>query len=167
MKIVDDRLAPTINAMSPDLYVFRGKLIQDHGLADPVGPPRESIDYYERVQAAEDCGKPQRGGRERELLSAVPCAGPYHCQGGPGPTALDVQGALERWLEQGVAPDTITATKYREDKPHDGVAISRALCPYPKRAHYNGAGDPAEQSSFSCSEGARYPSPLPSTAYLR
>jgi hypothetical protein len=29
---------------------------------------------------------------------------------------LDVQGALERWVEQGVAPDTITATKYRDDK---------------------------------------------------
>jgi hypothetical protein len=38
----------------------------------------------------------------------------------------------------------------------------------PKRAHYNGAGDPAQESSFSCiEEGARYPSPLPSTAYLR
>ena len=80
---------------------------------------------------------------------------------------LDVQGALARWVEQGVAPDTITATKYRDDKPREGVAMSRALCPYPKRAHYNGAGDPAQESSFSCIEGARYPSPLPSTAYLR
>jgi hypothetical protein len=34
------------------------------------------------------------------------------------------------------------------DKPREGVAMSRALCPYPKRAHYNGAGDPPEESSF-------------------
>jgi hypothetical protein len=31
--------------------------------------------------------------------------------------------------------------------------MSHALCPYPKRVHYNGAGDPAEGSSFSCTEG--------------
>jgi hypothetical protein len=60
---VDDRLAASINAMSPDLSAFRaagGKLIQYHGLADPVVLPRESIDYYERVQATEDVGKPPR-----------------------------------------------------------------------------------------------------------
>ena len=44
MKTVDDRLATDINAMDPDLSAFRaagGKLIQFHGLADPVVPPRE------------------------------------------------------------------------------------------------------------------------------
>ena len=45
--------------------------------------------------------------------------------------------------------------------------MSRPLCPYPKRAHYNGAGDAAEASSFSCVEGVRYPKPLPAGAYLR
>ncbi len=49
IKAVDDRLAPVINAMSTDLSAFKaagGKLIQYHGLADPVVPPRDSIDYY-------------------------------------------------------------------------------------------------------------------------
>jgi feruloyl esterase len=45
--------------------------------------------------------------------------------------------------------------------------MSRPLCPYPKRAHYNGAGDPAEASSFSCVEAGRYPNPQPAAAYLR
>ena len=93
--------------------------------------------------------------------------GLYHCQGGPGPNELDVQGALEKWVEQGVAPETITATKYRDEKSAEGVMMSRPLCPYPKRAHYNGAGDPAEASSFSCVVGARYPNALPAAAYLR
>jgi feruloyl esterase len=56
MKAVDARLASAINAMNPDLSQFAGrggKLIQYHGLADPVVPPRDSIDYFERVQAFE------------------------------------------------------------------------------------------------------------------
>jgi hypothetical protein len=43
-----EHVAPTINAVSPDLSAFRaagGKRIQYHGLAGPVVPPRESIDY--------------------------------------------------------------------------------------------------------------------------
>jgi feruloyl esterase len=170
MKAVDNRLAPTINAMSPDLSAFRaagGKLIQYHGLADPVVPPRESIDYYERVQAAEDGDKPPRADASADFYRLFLAPGLYHCQGGPGPDVLDVQGALERWVEQGVAPDTIAATKYRDDKPSEGVAMSRALCPYPKRAHYDGVGDPSEASSFSCVRATRFPSPLPAASYLR
>ena len=170
MKTVDDRLAPTINAMSPDLSAFRaagGKLIQYHGLADPVVPPRESSDYYERVQASEDQGKPPRADASADFYRLFLAPGLYHCQGGPGPNVLDVQASLEEWVEQGVAPDTIAATKYRDDKPADGVSMSRALCPYPKRAHYNGGGDPTQASSFSCADGARYPTPLPAAGYLR
>jgi feruloyl esterase len=170
MKTVDERLAPTINAVSPDLSAFRaagGKLIQYHGLADPVVPSRESIDYYERVQAAEDSGKPPRADASADFYRLFLAPGLYHCQGGPGPNVLDVQGALERWVEQGIAPDTIAATKYRDDKPSDGVEMSRALCPYPKRADYDGSGDPAKASSFSCVEATRYPSPLPAASYLR
>ena len=170
MKTVDDRLASTINAMNPDLSAFHaagGRLIQYHGLADPVVPPRESIDYYERVQAAEDGAKPPRPDASADFYRLFLAPGLYHCQGGPGPNELDVQGALEKWVEQGIAPETITATKYRDDKSAEGVMMSRPLCPYPKRAHYNGAGDPAEASSFSCTDGARYPNPLPAAAYLR
>jgi feruloyl esterase len=170
MTTVDDRLASTINAMSSDLSSFHaagGKLIQYHGLADPVVPPRESIDYYERVQAAEDRAKPPRIDASADFYRLFLPPGLYHCQGGPGPNVVDVQGALEKWVEQDVAPETIAATKYRDDKPAEGVAMSRPLCAYPKRAHYNGSGDPAEASSFSCVEAARYPSPLPAAAYLR
>jgi feruloyl esterase len=170
MTTVDDRLAATINAVSPDLSAFRaagGKLIHYHGLADPVVPPRESIDYYERVQATEDAGRPPRADASADFYRLFLAPGLYHCQGGPGPNVLDGQGALERWVEQGVAPETIAAVKYRDDKPAQGVVMSRALCPYPKRAHYLGAGNPSEASSFSCVEGARYPNPTPAAAYLR
>lgn len=45
--------------------------------------------------------------------------------------------------------------------------MSRPLCPYPKRAHYDGKGDPAAAASFTCVEVGRYPNPLPGAAYLR
>jgi feruloyl esterase len=170
MKSVDDRLAATINAMSPDLSAFKqagGKLIQYHGLADPVVPPRDSIDYYERVQAAEDPGKPARADASGDFYRLFLAPGLYHCQGGPGPNVLDVQSALEAWVEQGVAPETIAAIKYRDDKVAEGALMSRPLCRYPKRAHYDGAGNPASASSFSCVEADRYLSPLPPPAYLR
>ena len=54
MKTVDDRLAATINAMNPEPVGIPGSAaassIQYHGLADPVVPPRDSIDYFEAVQ---------------------------------------------------------------------------------------------------------------------
>ena len=170
MTVVDDRLASTINAMNPDLSAFRaagGKLIQYHGLADPVAPPRDSIDYYERVQGAEDGAKPPRVDASADFYRLFLAPGLYHCQGGPGPNVLDVQGALEKWVEQGVAPETIAATKYHDDEPSEGVMMSRPLCPYPKRAHYDGKGDPAAAASFTCVEVGRYPNPLPGAAYLR
>jgi hypothetical protein len=41
----------------------------------------------------------------------------------------DLLKALERWVEQGVAPDKIIATKYFDDDPKKGVAFQRPLCP--------------------------------------
>jgi feruloyl esterase len=168
MKTVDDRLAPVINAMSTDLSAFKnagGKLIQYHGLADPVVPPRDSIDYYERVQAAQSADKRVDATADFYRLFLVP--GLYHCEGGPGPNVLDTQAALEAWVEQGTPPQTIAATKFHNDKPADGVAMSRPLCPYPQVAHYKGDGDPADAASFVCAAGKRYATPLPAAAYLR
>jgi len=168
MKAADDRLAPVINAMSPDLSAFKtagGKLIQYHGLADPVVPPRDSIDYYERVQAAESQDKRVDATADFYRLFLVP--GLYHCEGGPGPNVLDTQAALESWVEQGAAPATIAATKFRNDKAADGVEMSRPLCPYPQVAHYKGEGNPADAASFTCAAGKRYSTPLPAAAYLR
>jgi feruloyl esterase len=156
--------------MSADLSAFRtagGKLIQYHGLADPVVPPRESIDYYERVQALADENKSGRADATQDFYRLFLAPGLYHCQGGPGPNVLETQAALEKWVEQGVAPDTIAATKFHNDKPSDGVEMSRLLCPYPKVARYKGEGDAAEASSFSCVEGRRYPTPLPASTYLQ
>ena len=51
--------------------------------------------------------------------------GMQHCGGGPGPNSFgqasvplgdaqhDIGAALERWVTQGIAPDSIVATKYK------------------------------------------------------
>ena len=78
--------------------------------------------------------------------------GLYHCAGGPGATAFggslpppasqmdvdhDVVSAVARWVEKGVAPDKIIATKYVDNSPTKGVAFQRPLCAYPNVvAHY-------------------------------
>jgi len=170
MTTVDDKLAGTINAMNPDLTAFKaagGKLIQYHGLADPVVPPRESIDYYERVQGkfAQDVNP--RGDETKDFYRLFLVPGMEHCMGGQGPNTFDAQSALEHWVEDGSAPATIVATKYKENKPDQGVTMSRPLCPYPQIAHYTSSGDPAAAASFSCVDGARRATPLVAADYLR
>jgi feruloyl esterase len=92
--------------MSPDLERFRsrgGKLIQYHGLADPVVPPADSVAYYERVIAHRTGEGSSSSTKERAVretgefhrLFLVP--GLEHCRGGAGPTSFDMQSALEAW----------------------------------------------------------------------
>jgi feruloyl esterase len=59
--------------------------------------------------------------------------------------------ALERWVEQGAAPDRIIATKYRTDGvPSSGVARTRPLCPYSQVARCRGSGSIDDAASFVC-----------------
>jgi feruloyl esterase len=69
-----------------------------------------------------------------------------HCFGGTGPNAFDMQTALERWLEQGIAPDAVVATH----SINGVVDRSRPLCPYPQVAIYKGNGDTNDAANFSC-----------------
>jgi feruloyl esterase len=41
--------------------------------------------------------------------------------------------ALERWVEDGITPEQVIATKYKSgSNPVSGVARTRPLCPYPR-----------------------------------
>ena len=63
----------------------------------------------------------------------------------PVPTNSMRSRALESWVERGVAPTSIVATK--ADSP-----LSRPLCPYPQLPRYKGAGDPNDAASFVCAQ---------------
>jgi hypothetical protein len=58
--------------------------------------------------------------------------------------------ALQKWVEDGVAPKQIVATKYVDDDPAKGVVMTRPLCPYPQTAHWDGKGKVEASESFTC-----------------
>jgi len=89
----------------------------------------------------------------------VPAMG--HCGGGSGPNRFgnggsarpgdpehDIFAALERWVEQGEAPNQLIGTGTTTATPP--APLTRPLCPYPQAARYRGAGDPADAASFAC-----------------
>ena len=158
----EEKIGPVLNATNPDLTAFRahgGKLLQYHGWNDGSPSPHHSVDYYESVMA-------KMGGlNETESfyrLFMVP--GMMHCGAGPGPNLFgnmldsnasndadhNIFVALERWTEQGVAPDRIVAKKYQGDDPTKGVEMTRPLCPYPQVAKWSGKGATSEAQNWSC-----------------
>ena len=97
-----------------------GKLVFYHGMSDPWFSALDTVDYYEKMSAA--------NGGERTAdwsrLFLVPGMG--HCQGGSATLdTFDLLSAVVDWVEKGKAPDAVRAT---------GRAFpgrSRPLCPYP------------------------------------
>ena len=69
-----------------------------------------------------------------------------HCGGGEGPNHFDALAALERWVEQGKAPDSIEAAQ----AANGHVDRTRPLCPYPQVAKYKGTGSIDDAQSFIC-----------------
>ena len=59
--------------------------------------------------------------------------------------------ALERWVEDSVAPEQIVATKYKGANAASGVLRTRPLCAYPKKATYKGTGSTDDAANFTCS----------------
>jgi feruloyl esterase len=158
---VDDKLARVLNATSTDLSEFRergSKLLMYHGWADPLLPSQSSINYFNALvanhghgfqQATFAPGKDPNLARTQDYARLFMVPGMYHCSGGPGPNVFDALTPLVTWVETGMAPDTITATKFVNDTP-PAVQMTRPLCVYPKVAKYNGSGSTAIAANFTC-----------------
>ena len=160
LQVANEKTAAALNAVNPDLSAFRahgGKLILYHGWDDPGIPALNTVNYYEEVQAK--LGRAETASFAR--LYMVP--GMQHCFGGPGPDDFgqwlswpaddpwhNVRIALEDWVEKGVAPTTVIASKTAGDSGQGAVTMTRPLCPYPQFAHYNGSGDPNRAENFAC-----------------
>lgn len=143
--------APLLNATNPDLTSFRqrgGKLLQYHGWNDQLITPLNSIDYYESVLSFFGAGRDRaRTLQEVQTFYRLFMApGMAHCGGGSGPNTFDMLAALEQWVEQGIAPERIVATRV----VNGVVDRLRPLCAYPKVAVYSGKGDTNDAANFEC-----------------
>ncbi|MBR0797016.1 tannase/feruloyl esterase family alpha/beta hydrolase [Bradyrhizobium jicamae] len=142
-------MAAIYNAMNPDLSRFKargGKLLMYHGLADPIVTPQNTLDYYAAAEKA-------AGGNIADTFRLFMIPGMDHCgipgQAGPGITeaGFDPVSALEKWVEDGVAPDTLVATKTDKEGK---VLWTRPLCPYPRKATFAGTGDIKDAANYRC-----------------
>jgi feruloyl esterase len=130
--------AAEVHQQNPNIAPFvqgGGKLLLWHGFNDPGPSPLSTIAYYESALAAVPTA------RDSVRLFLAP--GVLHCGGGAGPDRFDALTALERWVERGVAPTKLIATK-------QGSPLSRPLCAYPELPRYKGTGDTSDAASFEC-----------------
>jgi feruloyl esterase len=189
MASVDSLLAPILNANNADLSAFRargGKLIGYHGSADPIIPPQDFINYYQRVMALVHRNPAQALQRTQQFFRLFLAPGMGHCSRGAGPNVFgnpfsarvvapearaddadnNILLALVNWVEQGVAPQRMIATKYVSDTRELGVQMTRPLCPYPRIPKYAGSGDPNAEASFACGEGPAAGNVVPAPEYV-
>jgi feruloyl esterase len=143
--IYSQKLGGIVNATNPDIDTFRKhghKLLMYHGWSDWLVPPGESINYYNAVKA--------RDSESDQSLRLFMVPGMSHCSAGPGATHFDALGAVVDWVERGVAPDKIIASKLPAGESTGTPTLQRPLCPYPQNAQYQGSGDPNDAANFVC-----------------
>ncbi|KAF2845817.1 tannase and feruloyl esterase [Plenodomus tracheiphilus IPT5] len=152
-----------IETWEGDLCKFQGrggKLLHYHGVADGIIPSGNSARYYEHVSNT-------MGLRPQELddfYRYFRISGMAHCGGGPGASFIgnsrrntaslspkeNVLLATIRWVEEGVAPDTITGTAFVNGTMSAGVDYKRRHCRWPLRNVFDGKGDVKDDSSWQC-----------------
>jgi feruloyl esterase len=153
LKAADQRTGAALNATDPDLSKLAkhgGKIILYHGWNDPAIPATATVAYFDAME------KKMGGSAVNGFTRLYMVPGMQHCGGGPGATAIggnaapyepekNILSALEQWVEKGVAPGMIIASKPNSH-------MTRPLCTYPQAAKYKGSGDVNSADSFTCSK---------------
>jgi feruloyl esterase len=160
-----------VNYDVDEFHARGGKLLMYHGLADQLIPPRDSIHWYNHVQTALE----EKGLVTDDWLRLFLFPGMAHCISsnqdapwyiGAGQQSVALQGArsvpgfedaqhdvvlaMVEWVERGVAPQQLIATRYNGDVFADGVQKQRPACPYPQQAVYLGEGHVDRADSWRC-----------------
>ncbi|MFL6753596.1 MAG: tannase/feruloyl esterase family alpha/beta hydrolase [Sphingomicrobium sp.] len=144
--IAGRRLADILDADDPDLGRFErhgGKLIMYVGWADAVISPEGGVAYYRELARRMGLA------RTKSFARLFVAPGMQHCQGGALPSSFgqawvapplradanhDIRRALETWVEQGLAPASLTAVKYQGDRRAGAPVATQRLRPYPQAA---------------------------------
>jgi len=97
----------------------------------------DTINYYNDMVDQTFAGS-MDAAQDHARLFLAPGMG--HCRGGPGPDTWDNLVPLVNWVENGVAPDRITATHSTDGQ----IDNERPLCVYPQQARYTGPAGGAD-----------------------
>jgi hypothetical protein len=130
-----------LSAMDPDLLPFArrgGKLILWHGWNDHHIPPRNTLAYYDALR--DTMG--DKGVDRFTRLYLFPGVG--HCSGGEGPDTFELLQPVMEWVEGGVEPGKIIASKVVSGV----VTRTRPVFPYPTVARYVGSGSIDDAANF-------------------
>ncbi|MDC8784389.1 tannase/feruloyl esterase family alpha/beta hydrolase [Roseateles koreensis] len=128
------------------------KMLVYHGVSDPIFSVNDTQAWYDGLRSA-------NGGDASNFARFFRVPGMNHCSGGPAADQFDMLSKLVTWVEQGQAPESITATVRgagnaggaNADLPSGwSPSRSRPLCPYPKVAKYIGSGDIESADNFRC-----------------
>jgi feruloyl esterase len=142
------------DAEDPDLSGLRdskGKLLIYQGWSDPLIIPQPIADYYRQAQQA-------AGGLDalQDYARLVMIPGWGHCWEKPAAAADDFDPllAVQRWVEEGVAPDYLIATGTAGEGDDRS---SRLLCAWPRTARLIDGQDPGRYTSYRCVSGDEEP----------
>ncbi len=117
-----------------------GKLLLYIGWNDYHDP--EELIGYERSLIRSS------GPQARDAVRLFTVPGMGHCFGGPGCDTFDKLGIMDTWVDQGIVPERVIASKVSEGR----VVRTRSLCAVPHVARYDGSGDMDDANSFACVE---------------
>ncbi|KAK7063621.1 carboxylic ester hydrolase [Favolaschia claudopus] len=152
-----------INTFSGDISKFKNrgsKILHYHGQVDQLISSLNSNRYYELVSETMKMSPAALD----EFYRFFRISGMQHCAGGPGATFIgnmesavasldpnqNVLTAMVRWVEQGVAPDTILGTAFVNQTKALGVNFQRAHCRFPFHNVFAGRGSVKDAANWKC-----------------
>lgn len=152
-----------IETWEGDLSKFRrrgNKMIHWHGLQDGLISAENSDDYYNHVSRTMGLKSSQLD----EFYRFFRVSGCGHCSAGDGASRIgnnagnmggktpdnNVLLAIVKWVEEGVAPETIGGYKNVGGTADGAFDYERRHCRYPYRNVWDGKGDAKNPDSWNC-----------------
>ncbi|CAF3457489.1 hypothetical protein SNK03_005511 [Fusarium graminearum] len=146
-----------------DLSKFRdrgSKIIHWHGLQDGLISSDNSMDYYNHVSRTMGMSNTELD----KFYRYFRVSGCGHCSGGDGANRIgnnlsnlggkdpknNVLLAIIKWVEEGVAPDTITGMRFANGANNGKFEYERRHCRYPYRNVWDRKGDWKNPNSWKC-----------------
>ncbi|KAF7551030.1 hypothetical protein G7Z17_g5316 [Cylindrodendrum hubeiense] len=137
------------------------KILHYHGLQDPAISSENSARYYDHVSRTMGLSSAELD----DFYRYFRISGLAHCRGGDGASFIgsseetfatydpdsNALAAIVRWVEEGIAPEYILGTQYRDGSRSTGDLVAqRKHCKYPARNIYDGHGNPSSADSWHC-----------------